>query len=61
MDRNQQLLNWLNKEKLKDEYQVDFEKKKFIQEIKKIKKEQLFVPQPKISLWKKIRIMILGH
>lgn len=59
--KNQQLLNWLNKEKVKDEVQVDVQKKKYISEIKKFKKEDLFITEPKLSLWKKIKIMILGH
>jgi len=59
--RNQQILNWLNKEKIKDDIQVDVQKKRYIQEIKKFKKENLFVTEPKLSLWKKIKIMILGH
>lgn len=59
--RNQQILNWLNKEKIKDDIQVDVQKKRYIQEIKKYKKENLFVIEPKLSLWKKIKIMILGH
>lgn len=59
--KTQQLLNWLNKEKAKDEIQVDIQKKKYINEIRKYKKEDLFLTEPKLSLWKKIKIMILGH
>lgn len=59
--KTQQLLNWLNKEKAKDEIQVDIQKKKYINEIRKHKKEDLFLTEPKLSLWKKIKIMILGH
>ena len=59
--KTQQLLNWLSKEKAKDEIQVDIQKKKYINEIRKYKKEDLFLTEPKLSLWKKIKIMILGH
>jgi len=59
--RTQQLLSWLNKEKVKDDTQVNIQKKKYIDEIKKFKKEDLFVTEPKLSIWKKIRIMILGR
>lgn len=59
--RTQQLLSWLNKEKVKDDTQVNIQKKKYIDEIKKFKKEDLFFTEPKLSIWKKIRIMILGR
>lgn len=59
-ERSQQLLNWLTNEKKKDETQIKKNKEKLIQEIKKIKKEDIF-PQPKkISLWKRIKIVLLG-
>lgn len=58
---NQRLLNWLNKEKKRDEVEIDINKKKFIQEIRKQKKENLFPKTPKLTLWKKIRLIILGY
>ena len=61
MENPQQLLNWLNKEKVKDDIQVKNQKIKYIEEIKKLKKEELFVPPPKLSIWKKLKIMIWGH
>jgi len=36
------------------------EKKLFIQQIKKIKKDDLFPKQKKLTLWQKIKILILG-
>jgi len=59
--RTQQLLNWLNNEKNKDKVTLVNSKKKMIEEIKKLKKEDLIKLPPKMSLWKKIKIMILGH
>lgn len=59
--RTQQLLNWLNNEKNKDKVTLVNSKKKMIEEIKKFKKEDLIKLPPKMSLWKKIKIMILGH
>jgi hypothetical protein len=54
-------LNWLDKEKKKDSLNVEFEKKKFIEEIKKFKKEDLIKVPKKPSIWQKIKIMIWGH
>lgn len=60
-NQNQQLLNWLNSERNKDQKEVDFTKSKMIEEIKKIKKDEMFPKPKKISIWKKIRVMILGN
>jgi hypothetical protein len=59
-DRSQQLLNWLTSEKLKDQRELDREKEKIIKQIKGIEKENLFPKPVKLSLWKKIKILILG-
>jgi hypothetical protein len=59
-DRNQQLLNWLNSEKYKDQNDLNHHKNKLISDLKKIKKEELFREPEKLSLWKKIKVLILG-
>ena len=58
-DRSQQLLNWFNSEKLKDQRELDNNKKKLINDIKKIKKEELFPKPIKLTLWQKIKIILL--
>ena len=59
-DRSQRMLNWLNSEKLKDQRQLDKEKQKIIKEMKGMKKEDLFPKPVKLSLWQKIKILLLG-
>jgi hypothetical protein len=59
-DRSQQLLNWFNSEKLKDQRELDREKEKIVKQIKGIKKDELFPKPIKLSLWKKIKIILLG-
>ena len=59
-DRSQQLLNWFNSEKLKDQRELDREKEKIVKQIKGIKKDDLFPKPIKLSLWKKIKIILLG-
>ena len=59
-DRSQQLLNWFNSEKLKDQRELDKEKEKIIKEIKGLKKDELFPKPVKLSLWQKIKIILLG-
>jgi hypothetical protein len=60
-DRSQQLLNWLNSEKLKDQRELDNTKKKLISDIKKINKEEMFPKPKKLTLWQKIKIILLGR
>ena len=57
---NQRLLKWLDKEKKKDEFNVENEKKKFIEQIRKQKKEDIIPIPKKLSLWQRIKIMIWG-
>jgi hypothetical protein len=54
-------VNWLTSEKLKDQRELDREKEKIIKEIKGMKKENLFPKPVKLSIWKKIKILILGQ
>lgn len=60
-DRNQQLVNWFSSEKLKDQRELDKSKEKIIKEIKGLNKETLFPEPKKLSIWKKIKIILLGQ
>lgn len=59
--RSQKLLDWLRSEKLKDNRELENNKKKVINEIKGLTKEKMFPVPKKISLWKKIKVLILGN
>jgi hypothetical protein len=54
-------LEKLDKEKIKDFIELESEKQKFIEEIKKSKKEDI-IPQPpkKLSLWNRIKKVLMG-
>ena len=63
MDKKiQQGMTWLNKEIKKDEVDILQNKKKIIDEIKQLKKENLFVKpqQKKISILEKF-LLIIGY
>jgi hypothetical protein len=60
-DRSQQLLNWFNSEKLKDQKELDKGKEKIIKEIKGLTKDDLFPKPKKLSVWQKIRVILLGQ
>jgi len=54
-------LEWLEKEKIKDKIQLEREKEDFIKQIKQFKKEEILPKQPeKISLWKRIKKVLMG-
>jgi hypothetical protein len=59
-DRSQQLLNMLKSEEKKDSQQVEQIKKSYIKEISKISKEEMFPKPIKLTLWQKIKIILLG-
>ena len=60
MSQNQKILNWLQSEKKKDDIVEKQYKRKIINEISKMKKEDMF-PQPKkYTLWQKLKKIILN-
>jgi hypothetical protein len=60
-NRNQSILNWLDSEKLKDSKYIENIKQKYIQEIKGLKKEEMFQEPKKLTLWQKIKILLSGN
>lgn len=61
-DRYQKILNWLEREKIKDKIQLDKSKMDIVNQLKGINKDQLFVqPTTKKTLWQRIRKTIWGH
>ena len=59
--RSQKLLDWLRSEKLKDNRELENDKKKIINEIKGLSKEKMFPEPKKLNLWTKIRVLLLGN
>ena len=61
MNRGQQMLNWFNSEKQKDQRELDRNKDRLVNEIKKLKKEDIFPIPEKLTIWKKLKILLLGR
>jgi hypothetical protein len=59
--RQEKILQWLNSEKAKDKKELEREKDNFIRQIKKLNKEDMFPEPKKMTLWQKIKILILGN
>jgi len=56
----QQQLDWLEREKKKDEVMLNKDKEHFINQIKKIKKEEIFLSeQKKLTLWQRIKRVLM--
>lgn len=56
----QKLLNWLESEKSKDNLEINSYRNQIVSQFKSLKKEDIFPKKEKISLWKKIKLIILG-
>jgi hypothetical protein len=60
-DQSQRLLRMIESEERKDSQQVEKIKQDYIKQITKLKKEEMFPIPKKISLWKRIKIILLGN
>lgn len=57
----EQQLKWLEQEKEKDKLALDNEKQKLINQIKKIKKEDILPQKPKkLTIWQRIKKVLIG-
>lgn len=59
MKDQQKLLDWLNKEKTKDNTEIENTKKKFAAEMLRMKKDELFKPK-KETIWTRVKRLIWG-
>ena len=60
--KSEQQLEWLEREMMKDKIELEKEKKDFIKKIKQIKKEDILPKKPeKISLWKRLKMMLMNY
>jgi hypothetical protein len=54
-------LNWLKSEQQKDQRELELEKQKLLKEIKNLNKTDLFPKKPKITLWQRLKIALIGQ
>jgi len=55
------MLKWLEKEKRKDQVEIDSSKRKIIQELKGLDKKELFhKEEQKVTLWTKLKKILWG-
>jgi uncharacterized protein YacL (UPF0231 family) len=53
-------VDWLKSEIEKDKLQLEAEKQKMIDSIKELKKEEIVKPKEKLTLWKRIKKVMVG-
>jgi hypothetical protein len=58
--REEQAVGWLKSEIEKDKASLDLEKKRMIESLKEFKKEDLIKPEEKLTLWKRIKKVMMG-
>jgi hypothetical protein len=58
--REEQLQIWLQNESEKDKNALENEKNNLIQEIRKLKKEDLLPKEEKLSIWQRIKKTLVG-
>jgi hypothetical protein len=61
MKKSLQQLEWLQNELIKDKIVLDQEKSKLIENIKKLKREDILPKPPKkLTLWQRIKKVLMG-
>ena len=61
MKKSLQQLEWLQNELIKDKIFLDQEKSKLIENIKKLKREDILPKPPKkLTLWQRIKKVLMG-
>jgi hypothetical protein len=60
MTKKSKVLDWYQNELTKDKIELDKEKERFIQKIKQLKKEEIVPKVEKLTLWKRIKKVLMG-
>jgi hypothetical protein len=60
LTKEEQAITWLKSEIEKDKLDLEKEKKRFIESIKELEVNQIVEPKKKLTLWEKIKKVILA-
>jgi len=60
LTKEEQAITWLKSEIEKDKMDLEKEKKRFIESIKELEVNQIVEPKKKLTLWEKIKKVILA-
>jgi hypothetical protein len=59
--REEQAIDWLKNEIEKDRSELNKEKQRIIESLKDFRKEDIAKPKEKLTLWKKIKKVLMGY
>ena len=60
LTKEEQTINWLKSEFEKDKIELEREKQKMVNSIKELNKEDIIKPTPKLTIWQKIKKVLLA-
>lgn len=61
MKHSSKIIDWYEKERLKDNIELESEKTKIVNQIKSLKKEDILPKKPeKLTLWQRIKLILMG-
>ena len=58
--KKEQAIDWLRSEIEKDKIELEREKQKMVNSIKELNKEDIIKPTPKLTIWQKIKKVLLA-
>jgi hypothetical protein len=61
LTQEEQAIDWLKNEIKKDQIELTKEKERMIQSIKTMKIDEIIKPKEKLTLWRRIRKVMMGY
>jgi len=61
LTQEEQAIDWLKNEIKKDQIELTKEKERMIQSIKTMKIDEIIKPKEKLTIWKRIRKVMMGY
>jgi hypothetical protein len=60
LTREEQTIDWLRSELEKDKKSLEIEKLRMIESLKNFKKDEIVIKKEKLTLWKRVKKVLMG-
>jgi thiazole synthase ThiGH ThiG subunit len=60
LTREEQTIDWLKSELEKDKKSLEIEKLRMIESLKNLKKDEIVIKKEKLTLWKRVKKVLMG-
>lgn len=60
LTREEQTIDWLKSELEKDKKSLEIEKLRMIESLKNFKKDEIVIKKEKLTLWKRVKKVLMG-